>query len=68
LGRSFPDQDIPQQWLVTLAPGLMAHAGFYPGKASIELGFRTHYLPYLLDGRDLGVGYHTLTLSAGYRF
>lgn len=67
LHRSFPGQSVDSQTLFTVAPGLMGHVGLYPGRTRVEFQARTHYLPYLLDDRDLGVGYHQFLLTVGYR-
>lgn len=68
LNRGFPDYDEADQELFTIAPGLMAWAGWYPRRFELELALRTHYLPYVVDGRDTGMSYSELLLAVGYRF
>lgn len=68
LNRSFLGSDTAAQELFTIAPGLMAWTGWYPRRFEIELALRTHYLPYVVDGRDQGMGYNELLLAVGYRF
>lgn len=68
LQRSFPGSDSAPQELFTIAPGLMAWTGWYPRRFELELGLRTHYLPYVVDGRDAGMAYSELVLAVGYRF
>ena len=68
LNRSFPGSTDPSQELFTVAPGLMFWAGWYPRRFELELALRSHYLPYVVDGRDTGMSYSELVLAAGYRF
>lgn len=68
LNRSFPGEETAAQELFTVAPGLMAWTGWYPRRLELELALRTHYLPYVVDGRDRGMGYSELVLGIGYRF
>ncbi len=68
LNRSFPDTNAATQELFTVAPGLMGWTGWYPRRFELELALRTHYLPYVVDGRDRGMAYSELTLGVGYRF
>jgi hypothetical protein len=68
LVRSFPDQGVPAQSIVTVAPGLEGWAGWYPGHFDLELQLRSHYLPYVVDDRDRGMGFNELLLGLGWRF
>lgn len=68
LTRVFPGQDVERQQIFTIAPGAAGWAGWYPGRFELELGARIHYLPYIVDGRDGGMGYTDLLLGIGYRF
>lgn len=68
LNRSFPGEQTDAQELFTVAPGLMAWTGWYPRRFELELALRSHYLPYVVDGRDQGMGYSELVLAIGYRF
>ncbi len=68
LTRSFPASDSDAQRLFTIAPGLSFWGGWYPRRFELELGLRTHYLPYVVDGRDTGMNYGELVLGLGYRF
>lgn len=68
LSRAFPGQGVESQELFTVAPGLMAWAGWYPKRVELELALRSHYLPYVVDGRDTGMGFSELVLAFGYRF
>lgn len=68
LVRSFPGQDVDAQTITTIAPGLAGWAGWYPGHFDLELQLRTHYLPYLVDDRDRGMGFNELLLALGWRF
>lgn len=68
LNRSFLASDTDAQELFTIAPGLVAWTGWYPRRFELELALRTHYLPYVVDGRDLGMSYNELLLAIGYRF
>ncbi len=68
LNRSFPGEDIDAQELFTVAPGLAGWTGWYPRRFELELALRTHYLPYVVDGRDQGMAYSELVLAIGYRF
>jgi hypothetical protein len=68
LNRSFLGGDTAAQELFTIAPGLIAWTGWYPRRFELELALRTHYLPYVVDGRDQGMGYNELVLAIGYRF
>lgn len=68
LQRSFPGSEGDDQSLFTVAPGLMAWTGWYPRRFELELALRTHYLPYVVDGRDQGMSYSELVLAVGYRF
>lgn len=68
LARTFPGSDTDPQHLFTIAPGLMAWTGWYPRRFELELALRTHYLPYVVDGRDTGMSYSELVLAVGYRF
>lgn len=68
LGRSFPGQDIEDQSLFTIAPGGQVWVGWHPGRFELELELRTHWLPYVVDGRDQGMGDNELLLNVGYRF
>lgn len=67
LRRRFPDAGVDDQELFSVAPGLAGWVGLHPGKWQIELQFRVHYLPYVVDGRDLGMGFSELMLGLGYR-
>jgi hypothetical protein len=67
IGRSFPGQGLEAQSLVTVAPGLLATVGLDPGRATLALTGQVHYLPYLLDGRNLGVLYGSLSLEVGMK-
>lgn len=66
--RSFTGSDAAPQSLFTIAPGAMAWTGWYPRRFELELALRTHYLPYVVDGRDEGMLYNELMLAIGYRF
>lgn len=68
ISRTFPGQDVASQQLFTLAPGLAAWTGLYPKRLELEIGLRSHYLPYVVDGRDRGMGFSELVLAMGYRF
>lgn len=68
LQRTFPGQSVADQRLFTVAPGLAGFVGWYPGRTTVHAQLRSHYLPYLLDDRDLGLGYSSLLLGFGYRF
>lgn len=50
-----------------MAPGLAGWVGLHPGQWQIDLQLRVHYLPYVVDGRDLGMGFSELMLGLGYR-
>ncbi len=66
--RAFPGQDIPTQALLSVAPGLEAWVGLHPGNLAFEFDLRSHYLPYLVDDRDVGFGFSEGLLTFGYRF
>lgn len=68
LERSFPGAAEPAQSLFTIAPGGMAYVGWHPGRFEMELSLRTHYLPYVVDDRDVGMAFNELALSLGYRW
>lgn len=68
LVRTFPDQGVASQSVTTIAPGLVAWAGWYPGRFELELQLRTHYLPYVVDDRDQGMAFNELLLGLGWRF
>lgn len=68
LRRRFPEAGVADQELFSVAPGVQGFAGVYPGKFEIELQLRIHYLPYVVDGRDDGMGFSELLLGVGYRF
>lgn len=67
LRRRFPDAGVPDQELFSVAPGLAGWVGLHPGQWQIDLQLRVHYLPYVVDGRDLGMGFSELMLGLGYR-
>ena len=67
LRRSFPGQEVAAQDLFTVAPGLVGFVSVNPGPYVLELELRGHYLPYRLDGADLGLGFTEAVLSFGYR-
>ena len=66
--RSFPGQDVPDQDLFTVAPGVVGWLGVHAEPYTIDLELRSHYLPYRLDGADLGLGFTEAVFSVGYRF
>lgn len=66
--RSFPGQGIDPQSLFTIAPGGQVWVGWHPGRFEMELSMRTHWLPYVVDGRDRGLVSNELLLGFGYRF
>ncbi len=68
LRRRFPDAGVSDQELFTVAPGLAGWVGLHPGQFEIDLQLRVHYLPYVVDGRDDGMGFSELALAFGYRF
>jgi hypothetical protein len=68
LRRRFPEDGVESQEIYSVAPGVQGYAGLYPGKFEIELQLRIHYLPYVVDGRDDGMGFSELLLGFGYRF
>ena len=68
LKRSFPGQDVQSQSILTIAPGLVGWAGWYPGHFELELQLRAHYLPYVVDDRDRGMAFNELLLGLGWRF
>jgi hypothetical protein len=68
LSRSFPGQGIDAQSLFTIAPGGQVWLGWHPGRFEMELSMRTHWLPYVVDGRDRGLVSNELLLGFGYRF
>lgn len=68
LQRSFPGEDLPAQHLFTIAPGLDLWVGLEPGRVSLELELRSHYLPYILEGHDRGVSFTEGLLAVGWRF
>lgn len=66
--RAFPGQNVASQDLTTIAPGASVWVGVHPGRFELEIDLRTHYLPYIVDGRDQGFGFNELLLGIGYRF
>jgi len=68
LRRRFPDQGVPEQSLFSVAPGVAGWLGVHPGQFEADLQLRFHYLPYIVDGHDLGMGFTELLLGLGYRF
>ncbi len=66
--RAFPGQNVAAQDLTTIAPGAAVWVGLHPGRFELEIALRTHYLPYIVDGRDQGFGFNELLLGIGYRF
>lgn len=68
LRRRFPDAGVDDQELFTVAPGLAGWLGLHPGQFEIDVQLRVHYLPYVVDGRDDGMGFSELVLGLGYRF
>ena len=66
--RSFPGQDVGDQDLFAVAPGAVGWVAINPGPYVVDLELRGHYLPYRLDGADLGLAYTEAVLSFGYRF
>jgi hypothetical protein len=68
LRRRFPDAGVDDQELFSIAPGIAGWVGLHPGQFHVDLQLRVHYLPYVVDGRDLGMGFSELMLGVGYRF
>lgn len=68
LTRTFPDSDVDPQALFTIAPGGQFWLGWHPGRFELELQLRSHWLPYLVEGRDQGLADSELLLGIGYRF
>ena len=66
--RSFPGQDVPDQDLFTVAPGVVGWLGVHADPYVVDLELRGHYLPYRLDGANLGLGFTEAMFSVGYRF
>lgn len=66
--RDFPEDEVARQSMLTVAPGLLGFAGWYPGRFELELQLRAHHLPYRLDDRDRGLGVNDALLLTGYRF
>ena len=68
LSRAFPDASLDTQELFTVAPGVCAFFGWYPHRFELEVGLRTYYLPYVVDGREQGMAFNEGYLALGYRF
>lgn len=68
LRRRFPDEGVADQEIFSVAPGLSGWLGVHPGQFEAELQLRVHYLPFVVDGRDNGMGFSELVLGLGYRF
>ncbi len=68
LRRRFPDGGVEDQELFSVAPGIVGWLGLHPGQFEIDVQLRVHYLPYVVDGRDNGMGFSELLLGLGYRF
>jgi hypothetical protein len=68
LSRAFPTQEVDSQTMFAVSPGLTAWGGWYPYRFELEAQLRTHYLPYVVDGRDAGFAYNEIFLVMGYRF
>lgn len=68
IARDFPDAELERQELVTVAPGLLLFAGWYPGRFELEVQLRGSHLPYQLDDREKGLGMNSGLLLTGWRF
>ena len=68
LMREFPGQDLVNQDLLTLSPGLVSWVGLRPGRVEVDLEWRLQMFPYTLDDPDLTTSYSEGYLTFGYRF
>lgn len=66
--RSFADEVLPNQGLLTVAPGLAGRVGLRPGPVRLAVDTRLHYLPYRIDTRERGVAFTELLFSLGTRW
>ncbi len=66
--RAFPDSGVPDQALATIAPGAAAWVNVNSGGFQVEASLRAHYLPYVVDGEDRGMGFTEAMLGLGWRF
>lgn len=68
LRRDFDaEQEVPSDFVLTASPGLVAWAGWWPGRLQLDLDLRLMYLPYDMDGQR-GFAVSERYLGAGWRF